>query len=75
MDSYRAVKETLADLYVRYDLKPVGGCGLNVCVDKDTWNWAADGGDRRCGEWRKIFSDIFKILLTSRLVYANLYMG
>lgn len=39
-DYYRAVKEMLAELYIKYNLKPAGGCGLNVCVEKDIWNFA-----------------------------------
>ena len=40
VDYYRAVKEMLAELYARYDLEPAGGCGLNVCIDRDIWKWA-----------------------------------
>ena len=40
VDYYRAVKEMLAELYVKYNLKPAGGCGLNVCIESDIWNWA-----------------------------------
>ena len=48
LDYYRAVKEMLADLYIKYNLKPAGGCGLNVCVERDIWNWADNGNDRCC---------------------------
>ena len=40
VDYYRAVKEMFAELYVKYDLKPAGGCGLNVCIESDIRNWA-----------------------------------
>jgi hypothetical protein len=40
LDYYRAVKEMLAQLYVKYNLKPAGGCGLNVCVERDIYRWA-----------------------------------
>ena len=43
LDFYRAVKEMLAELYIKNDLEPAGGCGLNVCVDRDIWRWA--GGE------------------------------
>ena len=45
LDYYRAVKEMLAELYVKYKLVPAGGCGLNVCVEKDIWKWAVGGDD------------------------------
>ncbi|MDR2809607.1 MAG: hypothetical protein LBB84_03500 [Tannerellaceae bacterium] len=32
---FRRVKEMLSDLYIRYNLSPAGGCGLNVCIEKD----------------------------------------
>lgn len=34
-DYFRAVKEMLGELYAKYDLHPAGGCGLNVCVERD----------------------------------------
>lgn len=42
LDYYRAVKEMLVELYVKYGLKPAGGCGLNVCIERDISNWAAN---------------------------------
>lgn len=39
-DYFRAVKEMLAELYVKYKLEPAGGCGLNVCIERDVWRWA-----------------------------------
>jgi hypothetical protein len=35
LDYFRRVKDMLADLYSRYALSPAGGCGLNVCIEKD----------------------------------------
>ena len=40
VDYYRAAKEMLAELYMKYDLKPAGGCGLNVCIERDIRKWA-----------------------------------
>ena len=40
LDYFRAAKEMLAELYVKYNLEPAGGCGLNVCVESDIWRWA-----------------------------------
>ena len=40
LDFFRAVKEMLGELYVKYDLYPAGGCGLNVCVERDILKWA-----------------------------------
>lgn len=40
LDYYRAVKEMLAELYIKYDLRPAGGCGLNVCIERDIRKWA-----------------------------------
>lgn len=44
IDYYRTAKEMLAELYMKYGLEPAGGCGLNVCVERDVWNWAKNGG-------------------------------
>ena len=41
LDYFRSVKEMLGELYIKYNLEPAGGCGLNVCVEKDIRNWAA----------------------------------
>ena len=41
LEYYRRVKEMLAQLYVKYALEPAGGCGLNVCVERDICRWAA----------------------------------
>lgn len=40
VEYYRAVKEMFAELYVKYDLTPAGGCGLNVCIERDIRKWA-----------------------------------
>jgi hypothetical protein len=37
LDYFRRVKEMLAELYSKYELIPPGGCGLNVCVEKDIY--------------------------------------
>jgi hypothetical protein len=39
IDYYRRVKELFAELYVRYDLEPVASRGLNVCIERDIWNY------------------------------------
>jgi hypothetical protein len=39
LDFFRAVKETLGELYMKYDLNPAGACGLNVCVERDIYEW------------------------------------
>jgi len=36
------VKEMLAELYVKHGLIPAGGCGLNVCVEKDIYAYATN---------------------------------
>ena len=43
LDYFRSVKEILAELYVKHKFKPAGGCGLNVCVERDILNWAVNG--------------------------------
>ena len=40
---FRAAKEMLAELYIKYKLRPAGACGLNVCVERDIFNWAIAG--------------------------------
>jgi biotin synthase-related radical SAM superfamily protein len=37
IEYFRRVKEMLAELYIRYGLSPAGGCGLNVCIEKDVY--------------------------------------
>ena len=42
LDYFRRVKEMLAELYVKHGLIPAGGCGLNVCVEKDIYAYATN---------------------------------
>jgi len=37
---YQRVKDLFADLYQKYSLKPVANCGLNVCIERDIWNYS-----------------------------------
>jgi hypothetical protein len=40
LDYFRRVKEMLAKLYCKYDLIPPGGCGLNVCIEHDIYEYS-----------------------------------
>ena len=40
IDYYRRVKEMYAELYEKYGLEPADCCGLNVCIEKDIWNYS-----------------------------------
>ncbi|MDR0514200.1 MAG: hypothetical protein LBG81_03440 [Coriobacteriaceae bacterium] len=40
LDYYRRVKEHFAELYTRYRLEPPVSRGLNVCIERDIWNYA-----------------------------------
>ena len=40
VDYYRRVKELFAALYTKYELEPTPSRGLNVCVERDIWNYA-----------------------------------
>jgi hypothetical protein len=40
LDYYKRVKELLAGLYTRYNLKPTKTSGLNVCIEHDIWRYA-----------------------------------
>ncbi|GHU78460.1 hypothetical protein FACS1894145_0430 [Bacteroidia bacterium] len=40
LDYFRRVKEMLAELYNKYELIPPGGCGLNVCIEKDIYTYS-----------------------------------
>jgi hypothetical protein len=42
VEYYRRVKELFADLYTRYNLEPAKTSGLNVCIERDIWNYAHD---------------------------------
>jgi len=44
---YRRVKEYFADLYMRYGLEPTASRGLNVCIERDIWNYACAGSWNR----------------------------
>ena len=37
---YKRVKEWYAELYQKYDLEPVDSRGLNVCIERDIWNYS-----------------------------------
>jgi len=37
---YRKVKELFAELYQKYGLEPVANAGLNVCIERDIWNYS-----------------------------------
>jgi len=40
LDYYRRVKELFAELYTGYGLEPPVTRGLNVCTERDIWNYA-----------------------------------
>jgi len=40
VDYYKRVKEFFAELYVKYELEPPRSRGLNVCIERDIWNYA-----------------------------------
>jgi len=40
VDYYRKVKELFAELYQKYNLEPPVSRGLNVCIERDVWNYA-----------------------------------
>ena len=40
LDYFRKVKEMLAELYAKHGLTPAGGCGLNVCVGRDIYEYS-----------------------------------
>jgi hypothetical protein len=37
---YRKVKELFAELYQKYNLEPSRCCGMNVCMERDIWNFS-----------------------------------
>ena len=39
VDYYRRVKELYAELYSKYNLEPPASQGLNVCIERDIWNY------------------------------------
>lgn len=40
LDYYRRVKDLFAELYCKYDLEPACCSGLNVCMERDIWNYS-----------------------------------
>lgn len=40
LEYYRKIKELFADLYQTYNLEPTDCCGLNVCMERDIWNYS-----------------------------------
>ena len=40
LDYFRRVKVMFAELYTKYGLTPAGGCGLNVCIERDIYAYA-----------------------------------
>jgi len=40
LDYYKRTKEHFAELYTKYKLSPPANHGLNVCIERDVWNWA-----------------------------------
>lgn len=42
VEYFRAVKEIFGDLYSKYNLSPAGGCGLNVCIERDIKKWTEE---------------------------------
>jgi hypothetical protein len=40
VDYYRRVKELFAELYMKHKLEPPESRGLNVCIERDIWNYA-----------------------------------
>jgi hypothetical protein len=40
VDYYKRVKERFAELYTKYQLEPTKSRGLNVCIERDIWNYA-----------------------------------
>lgn len=43
IDYYKKVKELFAGLYRKYNLEPSECCGLNVCIERDIWNYSQSG--------------------------------
>ena len=43
VEYYQKVKELLADLYQKYNLEPTECLGLNVCMERDIWNYSLRG--------------------------------
>jgi len=43
IEYYKRVKELFAELYQKYNLEPSECCGLNVCMERDIWNYSQAG--------------------------------
>jgi len=40
IDYYKRVKDLFANIYRKYTLEPPASCGLNVCIERDIWNYS-----------------------------------
>ena len=40
IDFYRRIKELFAELYLKHKLEPTPCKGLNVCIERDIWNYS-----------------------------------
>jgi len=40
VDYYKRVKDLFAELYQKYNLEPSDSHGLNVCIERDIWNYS-----------------------------------
>ena len=40
VDYYKRVKDFFAELYTKHGLEPTDSRGLNVCIERDIWNYA-----------------------------------
>ncbi len=40
IEYYQRVKELFAELYYKYNLEPSKTHGLNVCMERDIWNYS-----------------------------------
>lgn len=40
IEYYRKVKELFAEIYCKYNLEPAKCSGLNVCIERDIWNYS-----------------------------------
>ena len=42
LNYYQRVKDLFAELYQKYSLEPAKSCGLNVCIERDIWNYSTN---------------------------------
>jgi molybdenum cofactor biosynthesis enzyme MoaA len=42
IDYYKRVKELFSELYNKYNLEPTASRGLNVCIERDIWNYSSE---------------------------------